>query len=427
MSDSQGPEEPQEPAKPPVPELPGITIEQEIARGGMGVVYRGRQDFLDRRVAVKFLAVDLGGEEFAQRFQREAKILAGINHPNIVACHMADTTPEGQSYLVMEFIDGPSLKAWVEKEGATTPMVALRLVKASARALAHAHAVGIIHRDVKPENILLEGLTSTAIDAAFPFTPKLVDLGLARMAQSPVGMDLTVPGSVMGTPATMSPEQFDDPDSVDFRSDIYGLGCCLYEMLVGQSPFHGAKLTDLVLRKRAEVPPNPCEENPSVPAMVGAYTQRLLASNRDDRPSSYAELDQELQMVIDALLEGDAGGQEEAQTIVSRPGAGPAVPPPQPQPTAGEPLLRTAELDFLRQGSGVAEPTAVGAGSDPATGAQAPAPTQPTPARGGSGRAVAIAAVLLLALGGGYWALQQGGSDPEPTGGASRCSPPPRR
>ena len=250
----------------------------------MGVVYRGRQDFLDRRVAVKFLSMDLGGDDFAKRFQREAKILAGINHPNIVACHMADTTPEGQSYLVMEFIDGPNLKAWIEQNGALSPMAALRLVRSAGAALAHARTVGIIHRDVKPENVLLEAVTSTAIDVSFPFTPKLVDLGLARMTREQVGMDLTVPGSVMGTPSTMSPEQFDDPDSVDFRSDIYGLGCCLYQMLVGQAPFRGAKLTDIVLHKRAEVPPNPCDENPALPAWW-ALTQRLLAS-RDDRPSS---------------------------------------------------------------------------------------------------------------------------------------------
>jgi serine/threonine protein kinase len=182
-----------------LPKIPGITLHYEIARGGMGVVYSGRQDFLDRRVAVKFLSMDLGGEAFAQRFQREAKILAGISHPNIVGCHMADTTPEGQSYLVMEFCDGPSLKAWITENGPVEPIAAIRMIRASAMALAHAHQSDIIHRDVKPENILLESVTSTALDIRFPFTPKIVDLGLARMTHEQVGMGLTSPGSVMAT------------------------------------------------------------------------------------------------------------------------------------------------------------------------------------------------------------------------------------
>ena len=220
-----------------LPRIPGITLHFEVARGGMGVVYSGRQDFLDRRVAVKLLSLDLAGEKFAQRFRREAKILAGIKHPHIVACHSAGTTDDGQSYLVMEFVDGPSLKAWIREHGALSCAAALRLAKAVGQALAHAHMLGVIHRDVKPENILLESVTSTAIDIAFPFVPKLVDLGLARMTSDTATLGLTSPGSVMGTPTTMSPEQFDDPDSVDFRSDIYGLGCSLYEMLVGSPAF----------------------------------------------------------------------------------------------------------------------------------------------------------------------------------------------
>ncbi len=309
-------------APPGLPALPGITLQQELARGGMGVVYIGRQDFLDRRVAVKFLSIDLTNDEFTKRFQREAKILAGISHPNIVSCHMADTTPEGQSYLVMEFIDGPSLKEWIAENGAASTVASLRLIRATAAALAHAFLSDIIHRDVKPENVLLETVTSTALDVMFPYTPKLVDLGLARAASDQVGMGLTSPGSVMGTPLTMSPEQFDDPDSVDFRSDIYGLGCCLYEMLAGKPAFTGKKLTDIVLRKRDPVPPNPCDDNPSIPPEVGAFTQRLLAPSRDDRPATYKELDREISALMDAVCTGKTGVAEDFdRTVPSRPAA----------------------------------------------------------------------------------------------------------
>ncbi len=371
-----------------LPQLPGITIHNEIARGGMGVVYSGRQDFLDRRVAVKFLSIDLTNDAFAQRFQREAKILAGISHPNIVSCHMADTTPGGQSYLVMEFIDGPSLKAWVAENGAASPMASLRLIRATGAALAHAYLSDIIHRDVKPENVLLETVTSTALDVMFPYTPKLVDLGLARMATEQVGTGLTSPGSVMGTPLTMSPEQFDDPDSVDFRSDIYGLGCCLYEMLAGKPAFTGTKLTDIVLRKRDPNPPNPCDDNPSIPPEVGAYTQRLLAPSRDDRPSTYKELDRELAALIELLTTRRSGGVDAdlGQTVPSRPGSfgGAAT-----QPSAASSPIWAA---------GSEPPTAV------AQGAAAP--------KGKGGKVAAIAVLALVAAVVGV-VFATGGSDPD--------------
>ncbi|MCB9879477.1 MAG: serine/threonine protein kinase [Planctomycetes bacterium] len=355
-----------------LPKIPGITLQYEIARGGMGVVYAGRQDFLDRRVAVKFLSVDLGGASFAQRFQREAKILAGIKHTNIVACHMADTTAEGQSYLVMEFIDGPSLKGWIRENGPTSANAALRLIRATAQALGHAHQMDIIHRDVKPENILLESVTSTAIDIHFPFTPKLVDLGLARMTHEQVGAGLTSPGSVMGTPSTMSPEQFDDPDSVDFRSDIYGLGCVLYEMLVGAPAFRSGKLTDIVTKKREAMGPDPCAENPAVHPRVGALTRRMMACDRNQRPSSYKELDEllnELMKVVaadgvrtDTIVSG--GGQ--GGRVVGKPGSDSAIertvpapsrieatpPAPAEKPASGARggLLDSGEFAFLADG-----------------------------------------------------------------------------
>lgn len=439
-----------------LPKIPGITLHYEIARGGMGVVYSGRQDFLDRRVAVKFLSVDLGGASFAQRFQREAKILAGISHPNIVGCHMADTTPEGQSYLVMEFCDGPNLKAWIGDNGPIAPMAALRLIRASGQALAHAYQSNIIHRDIKPENILLETVTSTSLDIKFPFTPKIVDLGLARMAHEQAGEGLTSPGSVMGTPSTMSPEQFDDPDSVDFRSDIYGLGCCLYEMLVGQPAFRGTKLTDIVVRKRCSDAPNPCEEAPQIPPVVGAFTQRLLACDREDRPLTYKEFDREIEDVMKVLVTSRGAGAAPSaatpdamdRTIPSRPGAmggtssnqtvpGGAAPDhtlpagtrplstgtrpiqQQPQPGDNAPgMLNTGELDFLSADSGG------DAGNEPPSfrepGFSDTSPTNPSAGGGTNSKkglyiGVGIAAAVALAVGITFG--MGGGADPSDTGG----------
>ncbi|MEO6597685.1 MAG: protein kinase [Planctomycetota bacterium] len=409
-----------------LPRIPGITLHFELARGGMGVVYSGRQDFLDRRVAVKFLSVDLGGEKFAQRFQREAKILAGIKHANIVACHSAGTTDDGQSYLVMEFIDGPNLKSWIGDNGPVASPAALRLARSVAQALAHALSLDVIHRDVKCENILLETMTSTAIDVVFPFVPKLVDLGLARMTSESAGLGLTSPGSVMGTPATMSPEQFDEPDSVDFRTDIYGLGCVLYEMLVGKPAYRGTKLTDIVTKKRQPIGPNPCDDNRDVPAEVGAFVSRMLSANRDARPGSYKELDDRLQALATSLpVWGGSSAAIDPQvtgaTIVSgkpmgmKPTAKPvpsaSAPPSSPPAKKGPGMLGTAEFEFLAAGGENAESmpaafsdgssaVASGASAVSTVGGGAASQGRPVPKRGAT---AAIVTVLMLAAAWGGW------------------------
>lgn len=463
------------PQHPPLPQntpkIPGITLQYEIARGGMGVVYSGRQDFLDRRVAVKLLSVELGGEQFAQRFQREAKILAGIKHPNIVACHMAGTTDDGQSYLVMEFIDGPSLKKWIGDHGAISVSASLRLTRATGQALGHAFALGIIHRDVKPENILLETVTSTALDVAFPFTPKVVDLGLARASSGNAALGLTSPGSVMGTPATMSPEQYDDPDSVDYRTDIYGLGCVLYEMLVGKPAFRSRKLTEIIAQKRAPTAPDPCAENAAIPPAVGALVQSMLATNREDRPASYKELDERLAELLDALgnksrvnktqapkpivgeetvwgagpmLRPSKAPQPPAEPAMdatmpakpsgtrpapSQPPAAPGTKPPgtkAPSPTAkpfqpspdvqvGPNLLRTSELNYLAEGmdqgaAAQAPPAFQDGGSATKPPAAAPSGVAPAPAKPKTG--LLVAAIVLVGGGIGAWFAFGGGGGP---------------
>lgn len=273
------------------PTIPEVELENEIGRGGMGVVYRGRQPYLDRRVAVKLLLVEKGGgdSEYVKRFQREAKILAGLAHPHIVGCYSAGVTADGNPYLVMEFIDGPNLKDWVAKHGRLTPAQALAAVRDLARALEHANGQGIIHRDVKPENVLLAKREQASADDPFPFQVKLVDLGLAR-PQRGMDMSLTQQGAVMGTPATMAPEQFDDPDHVDFRADIYGLGCVLFHALSGHPAYSGKSLAQIVSAKVSGVIPDLAQELKDLDRGVNDFAADLLARDKTKRPQSYADI-----------------------------------------------------------------------------------------------------------------------------------------
>lgn len=280
--------------------IPDVVLEAELGRGGMGVVYRGRQIYLDRVVAVKLLLVDgADGQEFVRRFQREAKILASLAHPNIVSCYQAGVTAANSPYLVMEFIDGPTLKDWVAENGRVPVRNALALTRDLAKALDHAHENGIIHRDVKPENVLL---ARTPADSPFPFLAKLVDLGLARPSKPAGDMNLTSQGAVLGTPTTMAPEQFDDPENVDYRADIYGLGCVLYHALVGKPAFDGKTLAAIVTAKVSGDIPQATRAKADVPLAVNELACALMARDRDQRPQSYREIIER----CDVLLNGDA-------------------------------------------------------------------------------------------------------------------------
>jgi serine/threonine protein kinase len=295
----------QDPSSYSIPIIPDVTLDQEIGRGGMGVVYRGHQTYLDRQVAVKLLLVDKtsADDEYVKRFQREAKILAGLAHPHIVSCYSAGLTAQRQPYLIMEFIDGPNLKDWVAKHGPLEEKQAVRIIRDLALALNHAHEHKIIHRDVKPENVLLAKLTANvaqnitqnvaqnvAGDQLFPFHAKLVDLGLARPSTTNSNLNLTVSGRVMGTPTTMAPEQFDDPDGVDFRADMYGLGCILFYALTGKPAFSGQTISQLLLEKMSETVPNPSSINPLIGKPICDLVAALLAKQRINRPVHYQDL-----------------------------------------------------------------------------------------------------------------------------------------
>src|SRR5215472_2593625 len=205
-----------------------------LGEGGMGVVYRALDTRLNRPVAIKVLSNDLADADARRRFQREAEMASALNHPHILTVYDAGEF-EGRQYLVMEFVDGTTLKGWVRAEQRTWRQIA-EVLLGVADGLAAAHAAGILHRDVKPENILV----------AKNGYAKLADFGLAKLFEPvserddtrTVSLERTRPGVVVGTIAYMSPEQAAGR-SVDARSDIFAFGTVLYEMLAGQRPFSG--------------------------------------------------------------------------------------------------------------------------------------------------------------------------------------------
>jgi predicted Ser/Thr protein kinase len=206
--------------------FPQLEILELLGQGGMGVVYKARQPGLDRFVALKILSLDAGKDpSFAQRFALEARSLARLNHPNIVAVYDFGQTG-GFYYFLMEYVDGTNLREMIRQKK-LTPKEALAIVPKVCEALQFAHDEGIVHRDIKPENILIDKKGRV----------KMADFGLAKLLRkTPQDFQLTAPQTVMGTPHYMAPEQFERPQEVDHRADIYSLGVVLYEMLTGELP-----------------------------------------------------------------------------------------------------------------------------------------------------------------------------------------------
>jgi capsular polysaccharide biosynthesis protein len=218
------------------PAFPQLEILELLGCGGMGAVYRARQRELDRIVALKILPPGIGaGPAFAERFAREAKALARLNHPGIVAIHDFGRA-DGLYYFLMEFVDGVTLRRLLEG-GRVSPREALAIVPQICDALQYAHDQGIVHRDIKPENILLD--RGGRVKVADFGLAKLVGTGNGPVAQAGSGAissTLTDAGKIMGTPAYMAPEQAEHPADVDHRADIYALGVVFYQMLTGELP-----------------------------------------------------------------------------------------------------------------------------------------------------------------------------------------------
>jgi serine/threonine-protein kinase len=254
-------------------------IVRHVARGGMAEVYLARDLLLDRPVALKVLFPEFSTDRsFVERFRREARAAANLNHPNIVSVY--DWGEEGGTYfIVMEFVDGPTLRDLVRGEG---PLFADRAAEIGAEvagALDFAHRRGVVHRDVKPGNVLI----STAV--------KVADFGIARASDPQES--LTQTGAVMGTATYFSPEQAQGLP-IDPRSDVYSLGVVLYEMVTGRPPFTGDSPVAIAYQHVRETPVPPSQHNRDVPPAFEAVVMKAMAKNRDDRYNSADELRSDL-------------------------------------------------------------------------------------------------------------------------------------
>src|SRR4051795_24112 len=268
-------------------EIAGYRIEERIGRGGMGVVYRAQHLNLQRRAAIKIIAPELaesGG--FHERFSREARIAAALQHPNIVTIYDAGEV-DGLLYLAMQYIEGSDLAAVLRTQGRLRPYRAIDVCRQVAAALDAAHAMGLIHRDVKPANVLIEGRT------AF-----LTDFGLTKRLESE-HPQLTRAGDVVGTIHYVAPEQIEGA-AVSARTDVYSLGCLLFHCLTGQVPFSRDTDVAVIYAHLSEDPPRITKARPELPEGLDGVVAKAMDKSADRRFPSCGDLISAARAVVDA-------------------------------------------------------------------------------------------------------------------------------
>jgi serine/threonine-protein kinase len=245
-------------------------IQSVLGMGGMGVVYKAHDRDLDDVVAIKTLKSDALSADptLLDRFKQEIRLARRITHPNILRTHDLGEA-NGLRYLSMEFVKGITLKGMVDQDQLIPTPVALRIAKQICAGLAAAHEVGVIHRDIKPQNIIIE--TTGGL--------KVMDFGIARLTQE---RSMTATGTVVGTPDYMSPEQARGGD-LDFRSDIYSTGVVLYELFTGMLPFEGDTPLAVVLKHVEEKPPSPQAKNPRIDPKIAAIILKCMQKDPSDR------------------------------------------------------------------------------------------------------------------------------------------------
>jgi serine/threonine-protein kinase len=319
--------------------LGNYRIVSTIGEGGMGVVYRGEHVLIGRKVAIKLLQPKMSDDlELVDRFFNEARTAAMIQHPGIAEVFDFGYREDGRAFIVMELLEGESLTARLVRDHKLSLDIALAIARQVASALHAAHELGIVHRDLKPENIFL------IPDRSAPghVRTKVLDFGIAKLARNEEQRSVkTRTGAVFGTPRYMSPEQCKNATSVDRRSDIYALGCIIYEMVLGTPPFSYDSWGELVAAHIHETPPRPRELDRELRAEVEALLLRTLAKPAADRFATMAALAEALE---ECWHNVSVTGSQSAALFTPPAGIHTVAPRETPMPPQVAPTLVAAEL-----------------------------------------------------------------------------------
>ncbi len=410
-------------------------ILHKLGEGGMGVVYQAEHNVIGRRAAIKMLKPEASAnKDTVDRFFNEARATARIKHSGLIDIFDFGHHSDGSAFIVMELLDGEALVAMLERDGRLgfAPMTDIMVQLCAA--IGAAHAKGIVHRDLKPENVFL-----VPDDVKGGTRVKVLDFGIAKLAGDDAGSVKTRTGSMMGTPLYMSPEQCRGAGEVDWRSDIYAVGCMLYELSCGRPPFLGAGPGDVIVGHIATTPDPPSKYEPALPPELDALILRCLAKTPEGRPQSLAEVSEELLRIKAARaalftsLAPSAAGPSFRQSMVAQrssvaagTGAGMGIGSAPGQDTSPGAARRQASAEGFAAttpssrglpaavgalaSSGVAPMATTGAGVSTTLGTSMGQSVSPvaTPPRRGKGGLIAGIALGVVAVGAGLFFLLGG-------------------
>jgi eukaryotic-like serine/threonine-protein kinase len=316
-------------------------IQRKLGAGGMADVYLAEDQELGRRVAIKILnGRHANDDQFIERFRREAKNAAALNHPNIVSIYDRGEA-EHTYYIAMEFLDGRTLKELIVSRGAAPINVAIEYARQVLAALRFAHRHGIVHRDIKPHNVLVDGEGRV----------KVTDFGIARAGTS----QMTEAGSIVGTAQYLSPEQARGGE-VDPRSDLYSLGVVLYELLTGKTPFDGETPVEIAMKHLSNAPKPPSKLRPEIPPALDKVVLRALAKNPDERYQGADEMEADLERVARGAPVSAATAATQvlpvpaAAAAAADPTSATMIAPPSPARSRGVPPPVIEEEEYVERG-----------------------------------------------------------------------------